>query len=504
MKNSKRLILCFCVFIAGSACQNEQKTTKVSSSPVAIVTRPSVEIINGTFLGGEKRNFYGRNAPDTIDTIARFWLGKGKTLVGNELRDWAGAGWTGQPLLTIEDSTLYIYQNSNDHYLHKIRKKDLTEIWRYAYDDVLKATGTIYLNQQTDSLKEEDFFVMQGSRLGIKNHLHQRLIPSYRAVACQTGQELWRMNSRKTRSYSRDVDASCLLINDTAYLGLENGTFISFLPQKNKADSMEGIFQPKILTESKLYTEEDVRTHGGNLVTEASPARLGNEIYIASGSGHVFAWGMKEKRIIGDFFTGSDMDGTPVVTTDSCILVTLEEQYIAGKGGVFKLLPKKIEDSIIFIPRWYFPVNSHEFRSWKGGIIGSAAINDQANLSDEYPSLAAFSAIDGNLYVVDYQSEDTLNLQAGPANKKQYPTPRLLFTYPIGMSISTPIFVDNKLIACSYKGLYIFEYDSAANFRNTYYNSHLVIEATPFVYDRKIYVPDKHGWLYKLGEKTSF
>jgi phosphoenolpyruvate carboxylase len=40
--------------------------------------------------------------------------------------------------------------------------------------------------------------------------------------------------------------------------------------------------------------------------------------------------------VLWKFSLGGDMDGTPVVTHDSALLITLEKQYITGKGGVFK------------------------------------------------------------------------------------------------------------------------------------------------------------------------
>ena len=31
------------------------------------------------------------------------------------------------------------------------------------------------------------------------------------------------MNSKKTKCYSRDVDGSAVVVNDTCYIGIENG-----------------------------------------------------------------------------------------------------------------------------------------------------------------------------------------------------------------------------------------------------------------------------------------
>jgi len=77
---------------------------------------------------------------------------------------------------------------------------------------------------------------MQGSRFGYWNDKNDKYIPSFRAISYITGKELWRMNSKKTECYSRDVDGSPIVINDTAYLCLENGLFTIFNPNPDKID----------------------------------------------------------------------------------------------------------------------------------------------------------------------------------------------------------------------------------------------------------------------------
>ena len=38
-------------------------------------------VIIGTFLGNEKRNYYGNRAPDTLEVIWKHYLGKGETVI---------------------------------------------------------------------------------------------------------------------------------------------------------------------------------------------------------------------------------------------------------------------------------------------------------------------------------------------------------------------------------------------------------------------------------------
>jgi outer membrane protein assembly factor BamB len=458
---------------------------------------PRFNVIYPTFLGNEKRNFYGYDAPDTLELLWKHYLGKGTTVISRRLggRIWAGAGWTGQPLLVKEDTTLYIIQGAYDHHLKKIDATTGKLKWQYKFDDVVKGTGTIW-NAPDSFPPENQLIILQGSRLGVGNYLDTKHIPSYRAISYFTGKELWRLDVKWTDSYSRDVDGSALIVKDTAYIGLENSLFTVLNPSPYKAKIKNGMLQPEIIQETKLYNKSDAIAHRGNVVTESSPCLLDSVIYVASGSGHVFGYSLKEKKLVWDFFIGSDIDGSAVVTWDSCLLVTVEKQYIDGPGGVFKLNPKRPADSAVI---WYFPVENREFASWKGGVIGSTAVNDYYNSAGN-PDLAAFMAIDGYLYVVNHTQLDSSKTVYGPRLKNRYPTPKLVYKYKTGASISTPLFIDDKLIAAGYSGIFLFSYNEQLQFKKLarYIKT---FESTPVVYDGKVYIASKDGYFYCLGRK---
>ena len=478
---------CFVYLVMVSTNSRAQQSNEAYAS--------NYELISPTFLGNYQRNYYGNSAPDTLTVKWKLYLGKGKTTISRKRGDveWAGAGWTGQPLLVKEDSTLYIIQGAYDHNLKKINAVTGKIVWQYKFDDVIKGAGTIW--ESPDSTDPENkLVVLQGSRLGYGRYLDTKYVPSYRAISYFTGKELWRYNSKMTRSYSRDVDASALIYNDTAYIGLENSLFTKFNPDYRKADTLDGMFQPEVFQQIKLYKKSDVVKHGGNVVTESSPCILDSVIYVASGTGHIFGYDLRTDTINWDFFIGSDIDGSAVVTSDSCILVTIEKQYIDGPGGVMKLNPKKKPEEAVV---WFFPTGSKEFSGWEGGVIGSTSINDMSRTTNQ-PYLAAFSAIDGYTYVVNYKLLDTVKVN-GPNLKKKYLKPKLVFKYRTGASISTPILVKDKLIAAGYGGLYLFKFDDELNFTRIAKHGG-TYESTPVVHNRKIYVASRNGYFYCLGE----
>jgi outer membrane protein assembly factor BamB len=458
---------------------------------------PDIKIRIGTFLGNEKRNYYGNEAPDYLDVVWKHYLGKGETVISRKIgsKIWEGAGWTGQPLVVEEDGRLFLIQGAFDHYLKKISADSGKLVWQYQFDDVVKGTGTIWENQKEDDPATR-YIILQGSRLGVGNYLDTPHIPSFRAISYITGKEIWRLDVKWTDSYSRDADGSPLIINDTVYIGLENSLFTVLNPNPDSAAVKDSMLQPCIIQERLLYKKEDVLAHKNNVVTESSPCRLGDHIYIASGSGHVWGYNLKTKELDWDFITDSDMDGSVVVTGDSCLLVSVEKQYIPGHGGAFKLDPSKDPDSCVI---WYYPVADSILSSWSGGIIGSIGITD--SYPDNYTKpLAAFIGIDGYLCVVSHREVEPDMMVPGPDSVKLYPCPKLVYRKYIGPSISTPVFVQEKLIAASYFGIWIFTYDAKNNF--------IVLdrfstgfESTPVVWDRKIYIASRDGYLYCFGSE---
>ncbi|MEO5645145.1 MAG: PQQ-binding-like beta-propeller repeat protein [Bacteroidia bacterium] len=457
----------------------------------------SIEIRVGTFLGNSSRNYYGDSMGNDLQLIWKSFLGKGKTIVSASkgVEEWFGAGWTGQPLVVKENGKTFLIQGAFDHHLKKIDAATGEVIWNYEYDDILKGTGTIWVNDSArDPLNR--IVILQGSRKGIQNSIGSADCSSYRAVSFFTGKELWRYNVKQTDSYSRDVDGSALILSDTAYLGLENGKFISFDPGKNTI-SEDKVNRPVIYSEDPLYNAADHAHHGGNLVTESSPAIIGDHIYITSGSGHVYGYNVQKKLIDWDFFIGSDMDGTPVVTSDSCLLVEVEKQYITGKGGIFKLNPRKKESDCV---EWYFPTGDTHFSSWDGGVIGSVSVNDAYNNGTD-PHFAAFTGIDGVLNVVEYDKIKPDTLVEGPDGKTKYHVPVLHFHYPIGPSISTPVFSKHKLIAAGYNGINLFSFDREGNFtlQKTVAGN---FEASPVTDNGRVYIASRDGFLYCFGDTS--
>ena len=82
-------------------------------------------------------------------------------------------------------------------------------IWKYRFDDVIKGTGSLFHDRNAMS-PENSLIIIQGARMGLDAAFDQQIVPSLRGISYFTGEELWRMNCRRTETYSRDVDGSAV------------------------------------------------------------------------------------------------------------------------------------------------------------------------------------------------------------------------------------------------------------------------------------------------------
>ena len=126
----------------------------------------------------------------------------------------------------------------------------------------------------------------------------------------------------------------------------------------------------------------------------------------------------------------------------------------------------------------------------------------KAFATNKVPNIASFVAIDEHLYVINTNKLAKGLKVWGPNEKKKYPKPKLLFKYKTGPSISTPIIVQNKIIAATYTGIYLFEHDKKMNFKLLAHYPTGSIESTPVVHNKRIYVASRDGFLYCFGEKN--
>ena len=497
-------------------------TRAVSVDPPAPIESKGDGVKVSTFLGDETRRLYGLGPPPAkLSLLWKTFIGGGLTAPVQKVtkkhpnNPWSGSGWTGQPTIVRDKGKLYLLWGAFDRQLHKIDMKTGKIVWEYAYDDIIKSTPTVIEDPHPDSPADK-YLVLAGSRRGWPSDFTDPNLAPYRAVSFGTGKEVWRLPVPLTASYSRDVDGSGFFYKGRMYSGVESGWFYKLDPFKTS--SWNGYQTPKIIAERLLLGDPgDASAHGGNLVLEASPSLLDDVIYISSGSGHVYGMRRSDLKVVWDYRTGSDLDGTPVPTAAGKLLVAIEKQYISGHGGVMMLDPKKDPSKA---PVWFFPTGDRKLGDWEGGVIGSVAVNDTYDPWGRRPRLAAFIAIDGNLYVVS--QNQTSGEGPGPNGDGPYPIPRVIAKFYVGGGISTPIMVDDTIVAAAYDNtihLYKVKWRPAGKgdegalkspsgdwftvevVEKDSYVAGGAFESTPVMWKGRIIIGSRDGSLYCVGDR---
>lgn len=488
-----------------------------AETPMPVAEGDGVKV--GTFLGGAQRRSYGLGpAPKELRLVWKARIGQGWT---NRKADgkrvlWSGTGWTGQPTLVREGGRDWLVIGGYDHKLRRIDADTGETTWAYAFDDVIKGTNSVV--EVDDGAGGARLLVVSGSRRGVDTRPGDPSISPLRAIDFASGREVWRSPVPMTDNYSQDVDASPLLVGKTLYAAVEPGYVLGLDPLVTEA--WGGHRRPKQLARSPiLHTPADARAHpdigGANVAVEGSPAVLGDIMYVASGSGHI--WGLKLPGLkpVWDFRVGSDIDSTPAVTKRGKLLVGIERQYISGHGGVYMLDPAKPPKDA---PVWYFDTPDRGIGEWKGGVVGSVAINDEYAKPSE-PALAAFNGVDGGFYVVS--QDETDGTTQGPRNDGRLPKPKLVFRDSIGGGIATPAFVGGSIVTCGYDNkvrLYRLKFGPkgtgegvdlkcadgvvrrvSVRLADTFSGGG-PFESTPLVWQGRVFIGCRDGWLYCLGD----
>lgn len=495
-----------------TASMSEQITLELKKIQASLV--PETELLVPTYLGNDRRRFYGRGIPQKLGLLHQFPLGSGRTYLGGRSTVWTGAGWTGQPTLTKDLGKLYLTIGSFDRGLKKIDLVTQELVWQYQFDDIIKGTATIYIDPTAKD--ENRVVILQGSRLSYTPPNLTKAPSSFRAISFRTGQELWRLSFRRTPSYSRDNDSSPIDLGQGLLFNAGENSIGYFLNGSIlAAQTTQGTTQPQILSEVQLYEPIDARKYGGNLVTESSPSRIGDRLYISAGGGRIWGIDLETRQIVWRFLAGGDLDGSLSISNDDKLFCALERERVPGQGGVFKLDPTKPENEAV---DWFFPTLNRNFSTWQGGVIGSVALNDEYR-SPEIPALFATNAIDGNLYIGSQHQITGVRVK-DPFLMTTYNTPLIVFQQPIGSSISTPIFTEgNRLVAAGYNGVYLFQLqfeparsdtpgavpnDNGEFYRVTaeeidHFKPGISFESTPIVWEGLVRICSRDGWLYTLG-----
>lgn len=462
------------------------------------------------------------SAPERLDVLWKLRLGSGWTSGkhdGDPPGQWAGSGWTGQPALVVDHGHPYLIVSGYDHRLRRVDALSGSVVWAYRFDDIIKSSASVIANPHATG-DEDRYIVFAGSRRGYPGKLASPDVAPYRALSWGTGKELWRLPVPQTTCYSRDCDGSGLYLDGREYIGVESGWMYALDPFATTP--WRGHRRPTIVARRLLLGDGRATAHAANLVLEASAAAVGERLYIASGAGHVYGLRRSDLAVVWDYYVGSDLDGTTVPTASGKLLVAVEKQYIKGHGGVLCLDPSRAADKATV---WFFPTGDRKVGEWRGGVVGSVAVNDASNRDGRKPALAAFNAIDGYLHVVSQDTPATATVK-GPDRQPGLATPVEVGRFWDGGSISTPLLFGDTIVAAGYdQRVHLYHVDFAparkgdagalpsARGDGRYWTVKIRetaqfvagggFESTPVLWDGRVYIGCRDGWFYCLGDRAS-
>ena len=454
-------------------------TTTIAVEPMSLwsdarlVGEPYGTEVEGllTFRGNPSRTYYGEGpVPDAPDLKWRYpdaAMCSQSTDLG-VTSTWCGNGWTGQPVIWERpDGVTEMIFGAYDRRLHFVDAESGTDTRSpILTGDIIKGTPTI----------DPDGFpiVYFGSR---DNKL--------RAVALDREDPIviWEFDITGTGRWNDDFDASPLIMNDYLFEGGENSIFYIF--KLNRSYDSLGLvtIEPEVVYQLETWNTELLSAIGSGypaVSVENSTAMYEGRIYFANSGGRVFGIDITgietgEVEIVFDYWVGDDVDATLFVDEEGYLYVSVEyERYLARArelGQLIKLDPYNQDDP------WVWGMFSLTQAPAKGGLWSTPALGNGMIYAVTHK---------GFLVAVDQETGEEV----------------WVYTLSPG-SWSSPAIVDNQLIVASNDGLLRrFDLTDPRQPRLvwTFKVGTASVEATPAVWGGMIYVGNRDGYMYAIGE----
>ncbi len=342
------------------------------------------------------------------------------------------------------------------HHVKKIRARDGKVIWSTSVGDVIKGTPTFYRYRQrqlpksaTSSSSAAGPWIRAGPVVhGTAHSLH--------GISFATGKKLWRHNTRRTASNSRDCDASALIIGSKACVPLENGYFTVFSPRARDARTDRRLPRTLRSTNNTSSTAKPiVRSTAPSSAANPLPTLIGSKAYVAAGCRPPLRLWHRDFSAAPAGASISEATSTapcpsPMTSTSSS---ASRKEFIPGQGGVMKVKPGGGV-------KWFYPTPApkKKFYTWERGPRRLAHRQSPQQLRTSQKTSPASSMSEPASPSSTTRSSSPAVTVPGPRLKKRFPVPLVLdqVTLPTG-SISTPLFVGNKIVIGYDTGMDLYE-----------------------------------------------
>ena len=422
-----------------------------------------------TFRGNPSRSYYGagsvsKTTPSVVhrfpdEPMCRESLNLGTTKV------WCGMGWTGQVTIAErEDRTWAIFggYDGNIHFMDAATgERILPDV---ETGDIIKGTPTI---------DPEGFpLVYSGSRDD-----QMRVIAFDRAG---TAEVLWMLDAESVGPtlWNDDWDSSPIIIGDHMIVGSESSRF--WVIELNKSYDDAGLVQvaPEVVFTTEAWDQEALSSNGDEVASvESSVAIYEDTAYFGTSAGLIWGYDLsglddgETPSVTFRYYTGGDNDASVVVDDEGML-------YIGGQydrdlararevGQLTKLDPSKPDDPLVW--------KVDDATALTGGVYGTPGI---------YGDTVYVGTNGGRLIAVD---------RATGAIRWEKALPPPLW--------ASPVIVDDGLLMGDCAGFFhAFDVSDPTVEAPELWTIELggCIEATPAVWDDRIYVGTRAGHLYVL------
>lgn len=426
-----------------------------------------------TFRGNPSRSYYGmgpvpRTQPAVLHKFPDEPMCRSSVNLG-ETKVWCGMGWTGQPTIVVRDDRTWAVFGGYDGHIHFM---DAVTGERILPDvetgDIIKGTPTI----------DPDGFplVYSGSRDDLL-----RIIAVDRPGQAEV---LWTQDSEQfaPNLWNDDWDSSPIILGDYMVEGSESSRF--WVIKLNRSYDAAGLVQvaPEVVFTTPVWDDEVLAANGDQHASvESSIAVHGDTAYFGTSAGLIWGYDLSPLRKGLDptpafrFYTAGDNDPTPVVDEDGML-------YVAGEfdrdlprarevGQLTKLDPSNTVNPIV----WAF----QDTTNLGSGIYGTPAIVGDT---------VVVATDGGRLLGID---------RASGALKWERKMDGPLW--------GSPVIVDDVLLLGDCKGFFhAFDVSNPDVAPPEMWSIELgsCIEATPAVWDGRIYIGTRGGHLFVLGDPS--
>jgi outer membrane protein assembly factor BamB len=387
---------------------------------------------------------------------------------GGRTTNWCGIGWTGQPAVWQTESDTWLAVGAYDRGIHFLdTSTGLPAKKPFITGDIVKGSLTV----------DPDGFplIYSGSRDG-----HLRILAFDRPDHLT---ELWSLAGDQVNPvmWNDDWDAAPLILHDHLITGGENSWL--HIVRLNRSINGSGLVtvDPQIIFQAPGWDDDLLAVLGDNNVSiENSVAVSGNTAWFANSGGLVQGWdlepiwsGNAPSRTFR-WWMGDDVDATILIDDEGFLYVAAEYERATSRsrdvGQLVKLDPRKPEAPVVW------SLDEHE--TLPSGIWSTPAL---------HKGVLFVTTNSGRLMSIDRFSGE------------------IMWTIFLeGPLWSSPVVVDDILIVgdCGgYLRAYSVQQPKVKPIEIWRIEIGGCIEATPAVWDGRIYVGSREGGLFAIGER---